>query len=205
VRSKDLQATLPKKTLKAYEKGNRARARGDFDKAIEYYEGALRSSPDFEPALANLGGIYLRQHRLVDAQRVFEKAYALDSTSAENCVNLGHVYLELGRRDEAEKLLVGAVKAAPQSALAHFLLGTALAGRGAYREAENSLLRAIELDAAGTTVAHLALANLYLKDRRWEEACTSLQAYLRARPDDPQADAIRETIRRLQSRQGPQP
>lgn len=205
VRSKDLQATLPKKTLKSYEKGNRARARADLREAIEYYEDALRSSPDFEPALTNLGGIYLRQRRLVEAQRVFEKAYALDSTSAENCINLGHVYLELGRLDEAERLLVGAVKAAPQSALAHFLLGTALAGRGAYQEAESSLLRAIELDPAGTAAAQLALANLFLKTQRWQEARSSLQAYLRAKPDDPQADAIRETIRRLQSRQGSQP
>jgi Flp pilus assembly protein TadD len=205
VRMEDLQAQLPKKTLKAYEKGNRARSRGDFDMAIQYYEQALRSSPDFEPALTNLGGVWLRQRRLVDAQRVFEKAYALDSTSAENCINLGHVYIELDRLAEAEQLLLRAVQSAPQSALAHFLLGTALAARGADQEAENRLLRAVELDPAGTTAAHLALANLYLKDRRWEEACTSLQAYLRARPDDPQAAAIRETIRRLQSRQGSQP
>jgi Tfp pilus assembly protein PilF len=205
VRSADLQANLPKETLKAYERGNRARSRGELDKAIRYYEQALRSSPDFEPALTNLGAVWLRQRRLSDAQRVFERAYALDSKSAENSINLGHVYLELGHLAEAEQLLLRAVQSAPQSALAHFLLGTALASRGAYPEAESRFLRAIELDPAGTTAAHLALANLYLKDRRWEEACISLQAYLRTQPDDPQADAIRETIRRLQSRQGSQP
>lgn len=205
VRWKHLQAQLPKKALQAYESGNRARARGDFDRAIQYYERALHSSPDFEPALTNLGGIYLRQHRLADAQRVFERAYALDPEGAENCINLGHVYLAGGRLTEAEKLLLRGIQSAPQSALGHFLLGTILAGRGSFQEAENRFLRAIGLDAAGTTAAHLALANLYLKNQRWQEACRLLEAHLRAKPDDPQADAIRQTIRRLQARQVPQP
>lgn len=202
VRLKELQARHPKKLVKVFEKAERARARGDFDKAAQYYQEILRQDPVFGPALTNLGGIFLRRGQFAEAEQAFDKAFRLDPDSAEASINLGHLYLETGRLGEAERFLVRSTERAPQSALAHFLLGSTLARRGTVPEAEKSLNRAIALDEQNVTPARLVLANLYLKAHRWQEASATLQSYLSAHPQDPQADNIRQTLRQIQTQQG---
>jgi len=205
VEVKHIGAHLPRKSLKAFEKGNRARARGDLDQAIRHYREALTASPDFGPALTNLGGLYLRQNKLAEAETVFGEAHRLDPDSAETCINLGHTYMLAGRLEEAAELLRRGARLAPNSSLAHFLLGSTLAKQGAFSASEASLKRAIDLTAPKVGLEHLELANLYLKTQRWQEAGETLEAFLRAHPDDPQADSIRQTLRRIEVQRGPVP
>jgi tetratricopeptide (TPR) repeat protein len=202
VRLKELEAGFSKTVLKAFEKGKRARDRGDLDEAVRHYRQALRAAPEFVPALTNLGSIYLRRQKLAEAEKVFGEAHRLDAASAEACINLGHVYLLTGRLTEAAELLRRGTRLAPYSALGHFLLGSALARQGSLAASETSLKRAVDLDDPAVVVAHLELASLYMKTQRWSEARQALETYLRASPQDPQADAIRQTLRRIQSQQG---
>ncbi len=199
---KELRARYPKKALKAFDKGNHARDRGDLEQAVRHYQQALLEAPEFQPALTNLGSAYLQQHKLPEAEQAFKEAYRLEPTSAEACINLGHVYLETNRLAEAADFLRRAIERAPNSALAHFLMGMALAREGSFPAAEKNLKRAIDLDRAGMAMAYLVLANHYLKTGRWHEAGKNLQSYLSVRPEDPQASAIRQTLQRLQARQG---
>jgi regulator of sirC expression with transglutaminase-like and TPR domain len=50
--------------------------------------------------------------------------------------------------------------------------------------------------------AHLALVNLYLRQKRNTEAVAELQAFLKLLPDDPLAPKVREVLKRLQSNSG---
>ena len=47
--------------------------------------------------------------------------------------------------------------------------------------------------------AHLALVNLYLRQKRNPEAEGELQAFLKILPNDPLAPKVREVLKKLQS------
>jgi DNA-binding SARP family transcriptional activator/Flp pilus assembly protein TadD/TolB-like protein len=56
--------------------------RGDFDTAIDAYTRVLEKFPDETPALNNLALIYQRGRRYADAESLFTRAAAIDSTIA---------------------------------------------------------------------------------------------------------------------------
>ncbi len=65
---------FPKKTIKEFQKGAEAEKHGKIDEAIQHYEKAIASSPDFYPAHNNLGSAFLARRQFAEAQGQFEAA-----------------------------------------------------------------------------------------------------------------------------------
>lgn len=193
----ELNARFPKKAVKEYERGNSEMQRGKIEVAILRYENALTIAPAMYPALNNLGNAYLRAGQLPKAETVFRRALSADPQAAEPCVNLGHLFYEQKRYDEAEKFLLQGLERSPQSALGHFLLGSTYARLGDAKKAETNLREALDEDEPEVAMAHLELANLYLNTNRLRGAREHLEAFLRVRPQDPQAEHVRQILARL--------
>jgi regulator of sirC expression with transglutaminase-like and TPR domain len=68
-------------------------------------------------------------------------------------------------------------------------------------QAEKELQRSLDLDPK-LGKAHLALVNLYLRQKRNPEAVAELQAFLKLLPNDPLAPKVREVLKRLQDNSG---
>src|SRR5262249_42796239 len=157
----------------------------------ERLEAALAIAPEFYNAHNSLGIAYQKLQRYRDGEKEFNRARELNPRSVDPLVNLGSLFMQEAedanvtktRRlrgrilDQALDILEAAVKLNPRSGPAHYLLGAANYKSAFYEEAEANLKRALELDRR-VSEARLMLANLYMRQKKWELALESLDAYL---------------------------
>lgn len=183
--------------LREFQKGNDRRKKGDLKGAIAHYVKALGIDPQFYPALNNLGIAYERLGDRIQAEQVLLRALAINPDDGESYVNLGHVLYEEGRYAEARARLEEGVKRSTSSASGRFFLGSTDFKLGDLGPAESNLKQACALDPNGMSAAHLQLANLYLRLHNLAAAERELEDYLRAKPDDPQAPAMRKLLASL--------
>src|SRR5512145_3297188 len=63
--------------VKLFERGQNAHARGEFEKALQFYEQALKVRPEFPEAEFQKGGALVSLGRLPEAETAFKRAIAL--------------------------------------------------------------------------------------------------------------------------------
>ena len=185
------------RALREYNKGRNEDSKGNLESAADHYRKALRTEPDYYPALNNLGALYEREGRHAQAQEVLILAIRANPDDGQAYVNLGHSLYEEGRLGEAAIRLEEGLKRSPNSAAGRFFLGSVQLKLGDTVSAESNLKRACALNPQGLAAAHLQLANVYLKTHDVRQAATELQTYLKANPSDPQAPAIRGLLARV--------
>jgi Flp pilus assembly protein TadD len=192
---------FPKKAVKEYQRGVGAEHKGEREEAIAHYEGALKIAPDYYPAHNNLGALYLSKSDFQSAEAQFRESVRLDQNEAQAYFNLGNVLMLTGRYTESEAALAAGLQRRPDSAFARFLLGCLFARTGKFDAAEKSLREALQLDPS-MSQAHLQLVNVYLQQKRKEDAVQQLQDFLKAFPGAPTAAKAREVLNKLQSQEG---
>lgn len=191
--------TFDARALREFDRGNASREKGDLEAAMKHYEKAISIDAQFYPALNNLGALYERQGDHAHAEQVLLQSLQINPNDSESYVNLGHVLYEERRYPEAAGRLEEALKRSPGSATGHFFLGSTYLRLGDLNQAESHLKQACVLDPTGLPAAHLQLANTYLRAHDSTDAGTELETYLKAKPDDPQAPAIRKLLASLQA------
>jgi len=196
----DYNQRFPKKAVKEYQRGVDAEHKGKREEAIAHYEGALKMAPDYYPAHNNLGSLYLSKSDFHAAEAQFRESVRLDQNDAQAYFNLGNVLMLTGRYTESEAVLEDGLRRRPDSAFAHFLQGCLFARTGKFDEAEKSLRKALQLDPS-MSQAQLQLVNLYLQQKRKEDAIHQLQDFLKAFPGAPTAAKAREVLKKLQSQE----
>ena len=77
---------------------------GLYDRALDAYREALVFSPDDTALLAGTGNIYFRQGRMDEAEALYHRTLAQDSTHAVARYNVALIYARSGRFDEAMEL-----------------------------------------------------------------------------------------------------
>ena len=189
---------FPKKTLKEFDKGVEAEAKGKIEEGIAHYEKALKYSPDFSPAHNHLGSVYLSQRKFEQAQREFEAAAQANANDPQGHFNLANVLLLTQHNDEAAKEIDEGLKRQANSAFGQFLQGLLYSRTSRPEQAEKSLRAALQYDPK-MSQASLQLVNLYLQQKRTTDAIAELEAYVKAFPDTPFAPQARELLKRLQS------
>jgi Flp pilus assembly protein TadD len=206
----ELSRKYPKKTLQEYEKAVEFNRKGDSLQAIEHYEAVVKLAPDFYYGHTSLGVQYQKLGRYRDAEREYNLARKLNPQSDQPLLNLGKLFLQeadgsankgpvlVGRiLDQALDALEEATKLQP-SAMAYYLLGTAYHRSEFEEEAESNLKRALELDG-GMATARLTLADVYIRQEKWENALKIIDAYLTQNPNAPdraQLEQVRVKVER---------
>ena len=109
--------------------------RGQTQKAISYYNAALRIDPENYTAHYSLGTALARQGKLEEAIIHFTESLRIKPDYADAHSNLGYVLDIMGRLDEAIKHYSEALRIEPDFARAHYNLGTAYARQGKLEEA----------------------------------------------------------------------
>ena len=94
----------------------------DMELILEAYEHVVELNPEAAGALVNLGTIYYRQRRFVEAERYYKEAITADPAYPLAEFNLGNLYDEQGRLNEAFDHYRRALALNPQYADAHFNL-----------------------------------------------------------------------------------
>lgn len=84
-------------------------AKGQEDRAVEYFERATQANPDYPEGFVKLGQLYSRRQRLQEAQRAFERAIELNINAAEAYLGLGELQLRQenwkGAAEQFDKVL----------------------------------------------------------------------------------------------------
>lgn len=128
--------------------GQRYRAQGEYEKAIEEFKKALAINPNFPSALNNIGVCYGHVGRYAEAEQSFKRAIALKKDDVYAMNNLAVMYMQTGETQKALEYARMAVSTEPSYAIGRVTLGSVQATLGNLDEAEREFSRALELDPA---------------------------------------------------------
>ena len=145
---------------------------------------AIKEFPQSPKLLFALGIAHFKNKKHDQAAIAFQKAVELDPKFASALAYLGLTYDETGNSTEAVALYKRALAADEKLPAAHYLVANALLRdpSGDLAVAEKHLLRAIEIDPTFSP-GRLALARVYMRTDRFEQAAPQLEAVVAAEPN----------------------
>ncbi|HKB68411.1 MAG TPA: protein kinase [Pyrinomonadaceae bacterium] len=180
-------------TYELFQQGSAFLERYDKDEnlngAMQDFQTALAKDPNYSPAYAGLGLVYLLKYQGNRDKQLLETAYSnakqavdLNGQLADNRVSLGRVLVEKGDYDKAEIELKQALTLDPLNAGAHRGLGDVERARKHWPEAEALYKKAIELRPRDWDL-YFALGNFYFQQSRYREAEQAFADLIKLAPD----------------------
>jgi tetratricopeptide (TPR) repeat protein len=168
--SRTRDADVPKLLRTAQE----ALGRNDFAAAAEALKQVVEAQPNLTRAWFNLGYAYTGLHKHEEAVAMYRKALELDPNLFEARLNLGILLIQLNNPQGALEHLEKAATLKPDHLRAQLYYGRALALTGQTERAEKQYQMVLRLDPR-LAIAHYDLAQLYLQQKRYQEALGSFQ------------------------------
>ena len=193
----ELRRSVPPVALEEFDKALKDFGKKDSRKGIERLEKALDIAPDFYAAYLQLGFAHQRNGRREEAIPPLEHAARLNTASAEARTWLGRLFFETEQFEKAIDVLTERLDLGASTYDDHFHLGSAYYKLGTPDEAEQNLLRAVELSPEEAGPARLQLYNVYMRTRRPGQALEQLDAWIERFTDDPNYGNIKEMADRL--------
>ena len=146
-------------------------------------------------AYNTLGVLYAAADRVACAIPAFQAALRLDRTNWESHYNLALALIRKDDRERARTELHSAIHEKPDSAAAHFALGTLLKDDEKWSLAKREFNKTLEIDPhqAGASVA---LAEIAMKSGDHAGAVSVLQTALDSKPPAAQAELLRIELAR---------
>ena len=129
-----------------FRKGNDYANQGDYGKAIEDYDEAIRLDPKYAGAYHSRGQAYGLLGQYERAIEDFDEAIRLDPQYAKAYNNRGNAYQELGQYERAIEDYDEAIRLDPQDAVTYHNRGYAYHNLGQYERAIEDYDEAIRLD-----------------------------------------------------------
>ena len=145
--------------VRLFERGQGAHARGELEKAIGFYEQALKVRPEFPEAEFQRGAALASLGRLNDAEAAFRLAISYKKNWSLPYSSLGAVLMRQNRDKEAEEFFRQALTVDKKDGIALRLLSELRLGAGDAKEALELAKRATaEPEAPATAWVGLAAA-----------------------------------------------
>jgi tetratricopeptide (TPR) repeat protein len=144
--------------------------------AVIRLQEALREFPQSSRLWFALGVAHAAENKTEEATRAFTRAFELDPKMAPALAYLGNTYAERGQYADAVALYERALTIDETMAVVHYLAADALLKESTTDavRVEKHLSRALALDPSLAS-ARLALAKLYLRTNRVDEAASQLE------------------------------
>jgi tetratricopeptide (TPR) repeat protein len=185
----------PKAAVEEYQKGITDGRKGNRTAAEEHLKAAIRIEPAFFNAHNSLAILFHRTLRYEEARREYEEAARLNPRSTAPLVNAASVLVEqsiaLSTRDpdrargllnQALASLNKAFEVQPNAPLADYWSGVVYYLTAFFEESESHFKKALASGDPRMTVAHLALADIYIHLYEWDSVVVQLDEYLEAAP-----------------------
>jgi uncharacterized protein HemY len=193
------QFQVPKKARKLLQEARQAYRDNKRDKALRRTNEALKVFPDFSEALTFRAGFYLQDNQADQARKLAEKAIQDDPTYGLAYIVLGSAYNALTRFDDALRVLGRAFSFTPLSWQGYYESARAHLGKNEFGDALRQVDKAAEHAPRNFTSIYLLRAQACLGLKKYDEAITALEGYLKADPDGSNAQQARSLLKRLQS------
>lgn len=191
--------------VKEYEAGLRDSLKQKHDSAIAHYGKAVKAAPGFFDVFLQLGFAHRELNNGSEAEKACRRAVEIRPNSGEALTALGGALLDRAGSapapnpvdEESVGILQRAVARTPWSSLALYFLGSALFKQNRFDEAETALRESLIQDKPNHE-ARLMLVNIFMKQRRYQEALDQLSEYLTAVPDSPQRPSVERMRTQIQ-------
>jgi tetratricopeptide (TPR) repeat protein len=134
--------------VRLFERGQSAHARGEFEKALDYYEQALKVRPEFPEAEFQRGNALASLGRLDEAEAAFRLAISQKKNWSLPCSTLGALLMRSQRDQEAEQHFRQALVVDSKDAVALRLLSEIRLRAGAVKESLELAKRATAMPEA---------------------------------------------------------
>lgn len=121
--------------VKLFERGQNAHGHNDFQKALEFYEAAIKVRPEFAEAEFQRGNVLVALGRQVEAESAFRRALEIRKDWSLPYSALGALLVRLSRDSDAEPFLRQAIKLDSQNNLALRMLADVRLRAGDPKEA----------------------------------------------------------------------
>lgn len=196
---------VPEKARKAYERGIDALDdRRDATEGLNALLEAIDIFPEYYLALERLGAELVKYREYEKARVALNKAVEVNPSGPLSRYALGVADYNLRAYSDAIEHLRRAILLAPSSAntpFANYYLGLAYLKSDRPADAETHLKRAYETGARQVpSDVHMHLAQLYSKQKRYQEAADELEVFLKETPDARDAQSIRNLIEQLRAK-----
>lgn len=199
----DLQ-DVSREARKTYEKGLKRAQEKKPTEAVALFQKALQLHPDYLLAINKLGEQYLLLDRPEEARAQFERALQINPKFVLPHINLGILYVGQRQYDEAIRELEAGCRLEDSYPMAHLQLGIAYLSRQTSdpERAEKEVARAIALGGSSFAYGRKILFNWYLRQDQLARAGEQLEAYLQVAGGEPDAEQVRQVLKRIRERTG---
>jgi tetratricopeptide (TPR) repeat protein len=163
---------------------------GNYADAVRHARRAVKVAPDRADVQNSLGALLARLDQRQLAKKCFERAIELAPEEPQGYLNLGRSLLDLfGRADQAAELFQQALRIAPQSDMAYFMLCCALVRQGPVDRVLSQLhrLRTLMPDRHR---AYISTVESLMREGRYFEAKACCLEALKMCPQSGEAHAL---------------
>jgi len=138
---------------------------GDHERALYYFQMALKTNPQYDPAYVNAGNTLRKMGRIDNAIHCYRKALQINQKSADAEYNLGIILMEKNLPEEAIHHLKKSIEIKPNDADAHNNLGIAFMKTGNIKKALFHFTEAQRLNPKSLEASNnLAIAHRRMND-----------------------------------------
>ncbi len=134
---------------------------GDYEKALPYFEKAVKKNPSYAEAYSLIGYCNSELGRHTEAIEAYKQAIRINPDDAGAHYLLGWAYSKLGRYTEEIEAYKQAIRINPDDAVVHYVLGYAYGKLGRNAEAIEAFKQAIRINP-NLAEAHCNLGVAYL-------------------------------------------
>jgi tetratricopeptide (TPR) repeat protein len=159
---------------------------GDNEKALIYFEKAIKKDPHFAEAYLGIGACNLKLGRYQKVIEPVKQAIRIKPDDIKAYALLGLAYFLLGRYEEAIEPFKQTIRIEPNSDEYYVILGKSYIYLGRYQEALETLKQAIRIKP-DYAEAHCDLGLTYGMLGRYQEAIEALKQAIRIKPDNARA------------------
>jgi len=157
------------------------RTGNNMDEAIDHYQMALASNPNYALAHNNLAFLLFCKGRVDEAITHYQKALEIDPTYALAHYDFGVLLSHIKREEEAIDHYKKALKTNPRYTQAYYSLGYLLSQEGRFDEAAPQFQKALQINPAYAE-AHNGMGIVLAQKGHVEEALKQFQEAVRLKP-----------------------
>ncbi|MDQ2922391.1 MAG: tetratricopeptide repeat protein [Acidobacteriota bacterium] len=191
---------IPPAAREKYDRGASSIKNNDSQSGIAALEKAIEIFPDYFDALELLGTEYVKLRRFESAIPILKHALAINNKAGSSMYALGFAYFNLNRLDESIEWLQNASAHDSNNPNVYMMLGLAYGHKHSWDQAESALKKAYELGRANAADAHLYLAGIYDKKKRYGDAWRELELYLKEAKGLKDTTQIKKMIDKLKAK-----
>ena len=188
-----------KNARREYEEGSSDLKKKNLDGAKTHFENAVKEYPCYARAQTDLATVLEARHDLTSAEAALRKARECDPDYIDSYIILGQMFNSEKRFADSEQVLQEGMRRSPASWQFYFQLAVAHAGLAQYSKAESEYKRVLELNPAPPPEFRVKLADVYLKEKKYDPAYSQMNEYLKAAPNGHLAGKVKSIMQQMKS------